>query len=178
LFNSRVRTLNLRKANFQLFRALVHGMPWETALRGKRVNESWEIFKNIFLRAQELSIAMCKKSGRGGRRPAWLSQDLPAKLKHKTKMHRQWRQGYASWEDYKDIARECREGIRKAKDQLELNLARDVKNNKKSFFRCIGQQRKMKETVPTLMSETGDLATADMEKVEILNNFLALVFTG
>ncbi len=40
------------------------------------------------------------------------------------------------------------EGIRKAKAQLELNLARDVKNNKKGFFRYIGQQRKMKETVP------------------------------
>ena len=69
---SRVRTLNLRKANFWLFRAPVRGIAWETALRGKGVNESWEIFKDNFLRAQELSVLMCKKSGRGGRKPAWL----------------------------------------------------------------------------------------------------------
>ena len=46
------------------------------------------------------------------------------------------------------MARECREGIRTAKAQLELNLARDVKNNKKGFFRYIRQQRKMKEMYP------------------------------
>ena len=28
------------------------------------------------------------------------------------------------------------------------------------------------------MSETGDLATTDMEKAEVLNNFFALVFAG
>ncbi|KFV93308.1 hypothetical protein N327_13538, partial [Fulmarus glacialis] len=174
---SRVRILNLRKANFRLFRALVCGIPWETALGIKGVNESWEIWKDIFLRAQELSILMGKKSGRGGRRPAWLTQDLLAKLKHKTKMHRKWRHGYTSWVDYRDMAQECRKGIRKAKAQLELNLARDVKN-KKCFFRYIGQQRKMKETVPTLMSKMGDLATSDVEKAEVLNNFFALIFSG
>lgn len=41
-----------------------------------------------------------------------------------------------------------REGSRKAKAELELSLGRDVKNNKKGFFRHIGQQRKLKETVP------------------------------
>ena len=80
--------------------------------------------------------------------------------------------------DYRDMAQECREGIRKAKAQLELNLARDVKNNKKGFFRYIGQQRKMKETVLSVMSETGDLATTDMEKAEVLKKFFASVCTG
>lgn len=37
--------------------------------------------------------------------------------------------------------------IRKAKAQLELNLARNTENNKKSFYRYIKQQRKIKEFV-------------------------------
>jgi len=36
----------------------------------------------------------------------------------------------------------------------------------------------VKESVPPLMSETGELATADEEKAEVLNNFFASVFTG
>jgi len=91
---SRDRTLNLRKANFQLFRVPVPGIPWEIACRGKGVKESCEIFKDIFLRVIELSILMCMKLGRKGRRTAWLSQDLLAKLKHKTEMCRWWRQRY------------------------------------------------------------------------------------
>ena len=49
------------------------------------------------------------------------------------KMHRQWKQGQVPWEEYKDAARLCRDGVRKAKAQLELNLTRGAKMNKKGF---------------------------------------------
>ena len=41
-------------------------------------------------------------------------------------------------EEYRDAVRMCRDGARKAKAQMELNLVKDVKNNKKGFFRYIG----------------------------------------
>ena len=43
------------------------------------------------------------------------------------------------------MAQEWREGIRKAKAQLELNLATDVKNNNKGFYRYVrkGRQKKL-----------------------------------
>ncbi|KAK4806794.1 hypothetical protein QYF61_005590 [Mycteria americana] len=134
---SRVRTLNFRKANIQLFKELVDGTPWETALRDKGAEESWQLFKDIFLRTQELLIPTCKKSGKEGRRPAWLSKDLLVKLKCMKEVHWQWNQGHVSWEEYRDAAWMCRNGARKAKAQLELNLARDAKNNKKGFYRYI-----------------------------------------
>ena len=37
-----------------------------------------------------------------------------------------------------------------AKVQMELNLARDVKDNKKGFYRYIGRRRQAKESVPPL----------------------------
>ncbi|KAK4826550.1 hypothetical protein QYF61_010070 [Mycteria americana] len=40
------------------------------------------------------------------------------------------------------------DGVRKAKAQLELNLARDAKNNKKGFYRYVSQKRKVKERAP------------------------------
>ena len=42
----------------------------------------------------------------------------------------------------------CRGGVRRAKARMELNLARDSKNNKKGFYRYINQKRKVKESVP------------------------------
>ena len=42
----------------------------------------------------------------------------------------------------------CRNRIRKAKAQMELDLARDVKDNKKGFYRLIGRRRQAKESVP------------------------------
>ncbi|KAK4830139.1 hypothetical protein QYF61_008566 [Mycteria americana] len=48
-----------------------------------------------------------------------------------------------SKEECWDTARVCRDGIRKAKAQLELNLVRNVKNDKMAFYRYVAQKRKM-----------------------------------
>ena len=53
-------------------------------------------------------------------------------------MYRKWKQGCVAWEEYQAVVRLCRDRIRKA--QMELNLARDVKDNKKGFYRYITQE--------------------------------------
>ena len=69
-----------------------------------------------------------------------------AKLRKKRELHRQWKQGLASWEEYREAARLCRDGVRKAEAQLELNLARNAKNNKKGFYRYVSQKKMVKES--------------------------------
>ena len=54
-----------------------------------------------------------------------------------------------------------RERIRKAKVQMELNLVRDVKDNKKRFYRYIGRRRQGKESAPPVMKGNGELASSD-----------------
>jgi len=115
---------------------------------GQGAERSWQIFKDVFHRAQELSAPSCKKLDKEGKRLAWLSQDLLVKLQGKKEMHRQWKQGQASWEEHRDSARLCREGVRRVKVQLELHLARDAKNNNKGFYSYCNQKRKIKESVP------------------------------
>ncbi|GAB0184683.1 mitochondrial enolase superfamily member 1 [Grus japonensis] len=61
---------------------------------------------------------------------------------------------------------------------IEINLARDVKDNKKSFYRYVSGKRRTRENVGPLQNETGDLVTQDMEKAEVLSDFFASVFTG
>ncbi|GAB0191906.1 mitochondrial enolase superfamily member 1 [Grus japonensis] len=74
--------------------------------------------------------------------------------------------------------RAARDQVRKAKALIELNLARDIKGNKKSFYRYVSDKRKTRENVGPLWNDTGDLATQDMEKAEVLKDFFASVFTG
>ncbi|KFQ15609.1 hypothetical protein N330_03315, partial [Leptosomus discolor] len=173
-----VRTLNFRKAKFQLFEELVNKTPWETAFRDKGVEQRWQIFKNAFHRAQELSIPRCKKSGKEGKRPAWLSRDLLVKLKGKLEWQRQWKQPQVSWEEYRHVARLYRDEVRKTMARLELNLARDEKKNRKGFYRYVNHKRKVKESVHTLISSNDELVTTDKEKAEVLYNLSASVFTG
>ena len=52
----------------------------------------------------------------------------------------------------------CRDGIRKAKVEMEPNFIRDVENSK-AFFRNIGQKKQVKESVIPFIIEKGKMVT-------------------
>ena len=93
-------------------------------------------------------------------------------------MYRKWKQSCVSWEEYRAVVHVCRYRIRKAKVQMELNLARDLKDNKKGFYRYIGRRRQAKESVPPLMNGNWWLASSDIGKAEVLSECFASDFTG
>ncbi|CAM4535027.1 unnamed protein product [Lepidochelys kempii] len=101
-------------------------------MRGKGVQESWLYFKESLLWLQGQTIPMCRKNSKYGRQPAWLNSEILADLKHKKEAYKKWKIGQMTRDEYKNIAQACRSEIRKAKSHLELQLARDVKSNKKA----------------------------------------------
>jgi len=68
--------------------------------------------------------------------------------------------------------------MRKAKVHLELNLARDVKDNRKGFFKYISSKQVTRDNVGLLLNEVGVLVTEDAEKSELLNACFASVFSA
>lgn len=60
-------------------------------------------------------------------------KELPAQLGLEKEVYKGWKQGEVTWEAPRDTASSCRDGVRKAKAHLGLNLARDVKGNGKGF---------------------------------------------
>lgn len=68
-----------------------------------------------------------------------MKKELLTKLKHKLEMYRQWKQGQATWDEYRDAVRAWKNVMRKAKAYLELNLDRDVKD-KKGLFKHINYE--------------------------------------
>jgi len=64
----------------------------------------------------------------------------------------------------------CREQIRSAKAQLELNLATAVKDNQKYFYKRISNRRRAEDP----LGDAGrNIVTKDEEKAEVLNAFCA-----
>ena len=88
-----------------------------------------------------------------------------------------WKEEQVTWEEYRNIVCVCRDVTSKAKVHHKLNLARDVKDNKNGFFKYISSKQKTRENVGPLLNEVGALMMEDAEKAELLNAFLASVFT-
>ncbi|GAB0183107.1 hypothetical protein GRJ2_000776000 [Grus japonensis] len=51
--HSKLTTLDFRRADFGLFRDLLGRVPWDKALEGRGAQDSWLVFKDHLLQAQE-----------------------------------------------------------------------------------------------------------------------------
>jgi len=89
-----------------------------------------------------------------------------------------WTEGQATWEEYRNVVKACRDTTRKGKIHLKLNLSRDVKDSKKSFCKYISSKRKTRDDVRPPLSEVGVLVMEDAEKAELLNAFFASVVSA
>jgi len=69
-----------------------------------------------------------------------MSKKLLAELRWKGKVHGMRKEGQATWEEYRNVIKAHRDSMRKATVHLELNLARDVKDNKKGFLKYISSK--------------------------------------
>lgn len=115
--------------------------------------------KDQLLQAQEQHNPMTRTSNKYVGRPARLNKEVFSKLQHQKETFKKWKKSHVIQEKYKDIVRTC--SVKKAKTNLECNVVRDVKGNKKGVFRHISNKRKIRENVGVLLNETGDKRVGD-----------------
>ena len=72
------------------------------------IQESWLIFKDHLLQAQEWSILIIKKQSKGVRRPAWMNMELLTELKHEKEAYKRQKQGQVTRQEYRAAVQACR----------------------------------------------------------------------
>lgn len=80
--------------------------------------------------------------------------------KKKRAVYKKLKQREATKEKFRSIAQACRDTVRKAAAQLELEPVRDVKGNKKSFQHCNSSKKLNSYNASTVLKGVGDLVTA------------------
>ncbi|XP_062489131.1 uncharacterized protein LOC134171174 [Pezoporus occidentalis] len=174
---SELTALDFKRAEFGLFRNLLRKVPWDTALEGRGAQDSWSIFKDHLLQAQECCIPTRRKCSRRARRPPWMDKELLRKIQVKKRLIISGSKDRWPGKNTGMLSRKLGTRLGKLRpSQLELNLARDVKDNRKGFYRYVANKRQTRDNVGPLRN-LSEVATLDVEKAEVHNDSFALVFT-
>lgn len=80
--------MGFNREDFALFMDLLDGVPWDKGPEGREVQESWLIFNDHLLQAQEQSIPISRLSGKKNRRPTCMNKEILTKLKLKKGVYR------------------------------------------------------------------------------------------
>lgn len=91
-----IATMDFKRADFDLCKDILGGIPWARDLEGNEAHVSWLTLEHHFFQAQDLCVPKSKKSEKGDRRPAWMSKELMNKLKGKMKVHEMWEESCTS----------------------------------------------------------------------------------
>ena len=153
---------------------------WEEQLDGKTVEQAWTTVRS----QQEAAVASCipKKTTRPGdarSRKPWNTSVTIGKVKMKNNMYRRWRNSRDK-EDYLSDAKarnQARSACRKAVRLYEKDIASQIKQNPKHFWRYVKSKLKVQHGVPNLKREDGTLTETDFDKTEVLNSFFKKVYT-
>jgi len=75
---SKTAALYFWRVDFELFRALVGRVPWESVLKDKEIHEGWMLLKKEVLKVQ--AVPLCCMMSQTGRKPVWLNRELLMKF--------------------------------------------------------------------------------------------------
>ncbi|KAK4823476.1 hypothetical protein QYF61_002523 [Mycteria americana] len=143
-----------------------------------KIHDPWGLEEALPSKRNHGGGSLQQQTSRRGRRLAWLNRELWLEVRKKRRVYDLWKKQQATQEDYKNVMRLHREKIRRAKAQLELNLATAIKDNKICFYKYISNKRRAKENLHPLLDARGNIVTKDEEKTEVLNAAFASVFNS
>ncbi|XP_059576813.1 uncharacterized protein LOC132247742 [Alligator mississippiensis] len=165
-----------RKADFHKLKRLVVETLRGHDLTGRRVHNEWLPLKEVILEAQRKSIPACRKGSKRAWQPPWLNRELMDCLHLKRKAYEGWKTGNTTKKEHSELICTSKEQTRKAKAVTKIQLATQIKDNKMSFFRYVGSQKKIKGNIGPLLNQMWQLINDTQEKVNLLNDYFVSVF--
>ena len=152
---------------------------WDTLFSTRRLNQNWELFKNIYssLVDKHVPYKMVKNNSR--HKPPWCNSTAVKRAKrHQRSKWIQARQSQlnADMVLFEDAKQDTRLANLKAKSEYEDRLVKEVGKNPKRFFNYTRHFMRSSSTVEMLLHQ-GKEVTKDTEKADLLNSHFTSVMT-
>lgn len=166
------------KGDYPAINTQLQEVDWNTNLLGRSVEEAWSFTSMELNKAMSTHIPKSQPR-KDKRRHIWMNHNAMAKQKRK---HHAWKR-YIDSGDYLDYIRATQEKneltllTRNLCRDFEKDIARNIKENPKAFWRYTNSKLKNRPKLGDLQTADGKLTSDNQEKAEILNRFFSSVFT-
>ena len=169
--------LLIGKGDYNGIRERVAMTKWDELLTEEQtVDQCWKEIKRVILDACEEFIPRVKKKRNKKKKHEPIPDSLLELIRAKRRAHKA-KKKFPTKENEKKYARARNQvtwASRKNRKNKERSLAKQVKYNPKAFHQYVADRTKPRETVGRLRKEDGKLTETEIEKAEVLNNFLAV----
>ncbi|XP_051783709.1 uncharacterized protein LOC127527823 [Erpetoichthys calabaricus] len=133
---TKIVKLNFGRANFEQMRQSLSRIHWDKLLSVETVEEQWNRFKNVLHVMQDRYIPKFGINRNLKKTLWWINKDLKKKLQRKKLLYKAYNTNdcKVNCRAYENMRATIKKDIRKAKRQLERNIADKVKEDPKRFL--------------------------------------------
>ena len=164
------------KGNFTKMLEGLEEINWDLEFENKSVQECWDIFKTKLeaLLAENIPMSNPKDYNE-----PWMNRAL---LKRWRKKYFAWKRytetkSFNRYREYKKEAELLKKNARQAKRAYEKKIAKEVRGNKRQFFRYVNSKLTVRPEITAMQNETGELIDNDKEICNIMARYFNSVYT-
>ena len=174
---SSVLGYNYFKADYNEIRDNVMLRTWENLINDTDVEKSWKLLKNELLDVRNAFVSINRQNKNKSK---WVTKEVVRCRRAKKKA---WNKYVKSgkilqlYQQYNNKLKQCAVVNKKAKEEFEIKLANNIKQDSKSFYAYIRSKQRCKEKVGPLKDSVGNVLGDDKLTANVLNKYFVSVFT-
>ena len=168
------QSLDYSKADIIALKCELRKIDWNALLQDLTADESWIVFREKLENLEDKFI-LVKTSGTRRKKPLWMTQRAVKTVRKQRKVYRKYKD--ATHPAYLQAQKKAKVEIKKARKEFEKKLAKNIKEDRKSFFAYARSKSRTKVKVRSLEHSHGNMQSESTAKAELLNNFFSSVFT-
>ena len=170
------------KADYAALCSGISDVDWVETLCSDDVNDNWVMFKDILYNLVNtyVPVRRINVSKQPGTKASWMTSNTSRAVRAKKNAWRKFRRQPcdSTWASYKHARNHATNMIRQSKKEFEKQLAENIKQDSKSFWKYIRSKSKTKSTVGKVCTPSGAKSSSNHEAAETLNNYFCSVFTN
>jgi hypothetical protein len=172
-----IKRYNYNKGNYDNMKDEAGLINWNEVVTGNDVESDWSRLKLFFENMRDKYIPFKNLKIKQNK---WITR---AVIKCRRAKNKAWIKFKESGNDpiaftkYKEMQKKSQNIIRLAKRNFEQKLAKNVKNDNKSFFAYVRSKQRTVEKVGPIKDSIGNIITNDRDAACLLNDYFSSVFT-